>query len=80
MLRVGGNRSSEERDCRDQDDSGQDLDRVGWQMLCHRGNFYADSQGAHTGEGIKYGESMFEMLDYVDAHYRTLKPMTAPLK
>jgi hypothetical protein len=67
-------------DCRDQDDTGTDLDRQGWQMQCHRGNFYADSQGVSPGKGVKYGESLFEQLDWIDAHYRTLKPKTIPMK
>lgn len=68
------------RDCRDKDDNNMDLDRQGWEMQCHRGNFYADSLGVKPGKGVKYGESMFEQLDWVDAHYRTLKPKTVPLE
>jgi hypothetical protein len=67
------------RDCREQNENG-DLDgQAGWTKECLTGNFYVNRQGFTGLDKTAYADSLFETLDYVDAHYRTLKPVTIPL-
>ena len=43
-----------------------------WQLECNSGTFYVDSQGGPSRPPRAYGQSFLELVDYVDATYRTL--------
>lgn len=74
------------KDCRDADDDGVEFERANparsrpaYRMECHRGNFYVNRQGYEVGDETRYGDSLFELMDYVDRHYRVLEPVTVPI-
>src|SRR5262249_22659065 len=57
------------RDCREEDDNGVAFEgRAGWERECVGGSFFVDEVG-----GNKYEESLLELIEHVDASYRTLK-------
>lgn len=61
------------KDCREKDDTGTDLDRVpGWERECNSGSFYVNRRGYTNGDVSLYGDSFFELMDHIDATYRTL--------
>jgi hypothetical protein len=67
-------------DCREVNEEGTALSHLpGYVSECDTGTFYVNSQGSTTGGPIAYGDSLFELFDYVDAHYRTLGPKTVPV-
>jgi hypothetical protein len=69
-----------ERDCREENDEGKSFSQMaGWTGECRTGNFYVNRQGFTGKDNTPYADSLFEILDYVDAHYRTLSPKTIPL-
>jgi len=74
------------KDCRDQelDENGkpQDIDKrhPDYVRECHKGNFYVNRQGFTPGDTTNYGDAIFEIMDYVDEHFRTLPPMTVEAK
>jgi hypothetical protein len=70
------------RDCREKNDDGvaySSLSSEGWQSECLTGNFYVNRQGFTGKDNTPYADSLFEILDYMDAHYRTLAPKTVPM-
>lgn len=74
------------RDCRDRDDDGvsftqpnANLSRPAYVSECLRGNFYVNRQGYFTGDETRYGDAIFELMDHIDANYRTLPPLTVEL-
>lgn len=74
------------RDCRDADDDGVPFTqpnpakaRPAYVSECVRGNFYVNRQGYFTGDETRYGDAIFELMDHVDANYRTLEPRTVTL-
>ncbi len=61
------------RDCREHDDAGNEFNGgSGWARECHSGTFWVNRTGYTANDGTAYGDAMFELFDYVDAHYRTL--------
>jgi hypothetical protein len=66
------------RDCRETDETtGEELEkRPGYVRECRKGNFYVNRQGFSAGDATAYGDSMFEIFDYVDKNFRTLAPVT----
>jgi len=61
------------RDCRNTDDSGQDIDRLpDWERECHSGTFWVNRKGYTANDGTAYGDAMFELMEHIDAKYRTL--------
>ncbi len=63
-----------ERDCRNQDDTGASLDSVpGWERECNSGTFWVNRQGFTPTDGTLYGDAFFELMDHIDATYRTTK-------
>jgi len=69
------------KDCRRYDDDGSDLrDKPGYVRECASGGFYVNHTGSGAGDDTRYGDAMFELMDYVDAHYRVLAPVTVPWK
>ncbi len=62
-----------EKDCREKDDSGAELDNLpNWERECHSGTFYVNRKGYTSDDGTAYGDSFFELMDYIDQTYRTL--------
>ncbi len=45
-----------------------------WQRECRAGTFWVNSVGTTPDGGSRYGDAMWELMDYVDSKYRTLKP------
>jgi hypothetical protein len=69
------NKTTGQRDCREQDDSGKDYDRIaGWERECHSGSFYVNRQGYGLTDKARYGDAFFELMEHVDKNYRTLAP------
>lgn len=63
------------RDCRNTDENGMDLGRLpDLERECHSGTFWVNRRGFTNDDGTRYGDAMFELMDYVDSKYRTLKP------
>lgn len=61
------------RDCRSTDDSGVKLSDVpGWARECHSGTFWVNRAGYGLNDATKYGDAFFELMDVIDAKYRTL--------
>ncbi len=61
------------RDCRSADDTGRDFDRIaGWERECNSGTFYVNRSGYTAGDGTRYGDAFFELMDHIDAKYRTV--------
>ncbi len=61
------------RDCRNSDDTGQDIDRLpDWERECHSGTFWVNRKGYTANDGTLYGDAMFELMEHIDATYRTL--------
>jgi hypothetical protein len=72
-------------DCREVDENGVELRNrknpdgsPEFQRECKSGSFYVNRQGFGAGDDRAYAEALFEILAYVDAHYRTLAPVTVP--
>lgn len=63
------------RDCRNTDDTGQDLDRLpNWERECHSGTFWVNRKGYTPTDGTPYGDALFELMEHIDSKYRTLAP------
>ena len=61
------------RDCRNSDDTGQDIDRMpNWERECHSGTFWVNRKGYTPNDGTPYGDALFELMEHIDAKYRTL--------
>jgi hypothetical protein len=61
------------KDCRESDDNGNYIGNTpGWARECNSGSFYVNASGYAAGDGSKYGDAFYELMDYVDAKYRTL--------
>ena len=62
-----------QKDCRESDDTGKSFDQIaGWERECHSGTFYINRRGYTPDDGSLYGDSFFELMDTIDAKYRTL--------
>jgi hypothetical protein len=62
-----------QKDCRENDDEGRELGRVpGWARECNSGTFWINRRGYTPTDVTKYGDAFFELMDHVDATYRTL--------
>lgn len=69
-----------ERDCREVDDDGRRISgKPGFVSECVRGNFFVNAQGDGSFPSSPYGDSVLELLEYVEANYRTLGPTTVEL-
>jgi len=68
------NAMSGARDCRETDELGRDIDQTGpgWNRECESGSFYVNASGWSGSDGAKYGDAMFELMEHLDAKYRTL--------
>ncbi len=67
------NQTTGQKDCRETDDSGTRLERIpGWQRECREGTFYVNRRGYTPGDISLYGDAFFELMDQIDARYRTL--------
>jgi hypothetical protein len=63
------------RDCREADDQGVPFGaQPGWVRECYGGSFFFDQTGRANGTSVRYEDSFFELMDYIDANYRTLAP------
>ncbi len=62
-----------ERDCRNTDDTGMDIDRLpNWERECHSGTFWVNRKGYTPNDGTPYGDALFELMGHIDTQYRTL--------
>ena len=62
-----------ERDCRNQDDAGHDLNESqGWARECNSGTFWINRTGYTATDGTAYGDAFFELMEHIDATYRTV--------
>ncbi len=63
------------RDCREHDDAGRQLAALaGWRRECGQGSFFVNHSGSGAADDSRYGDSLFELMDVVDAELRTLPP------
>ena len=63
------------RDCRNKDDSGQDIDNLpNWERECHSGTFWVNRKGYTPQDATPYGDALFELMEHIDRNYRTLAP------
>jgi putative hemolysin len=61
------------RECRELDDSGADFgNQPNWARECHSGTFWINRVGYTNADATAYGDAFFELMDHVDANYRTL--------
>jgi S-formylglutathione hydrolase FrmB len=60
------------RDCRNLDDAGNDLNLPGYERECNSGTFYVNRLGYTANDAVAYGDAFFELMDHIDATYRTL--------
>ena len=67
-----------ERVCREQDANGVDYSAQGYVRECARGTFFVNRQGLTGTDKTRYGDQMFELMDHVDATWRTLAPADGP--
>jgi len=51
-----------------------------WHRECHAGSFYVNRTGTGAGDQTPYADSLFELMDYVDAHYRAKPAADVTLK
>ena len=58
-------------------DSGEDLGSK-WHRECHAGSFYVNRTGMGSADQTPYADSLFELMDYVDANYRTKPRRMSP--
>jgi S-formylglutathione hydrolase FrmB len=65
-----------EKTCRETDDSGNRYEDMGYVRECETGDFFVDRQGitGSAADQSKYAQALFELMSYVDAHYRTMTP------
>ncbi|MBS2027213.1 MAG: hypothetical protein JST54_04840 [Deltaproteobacteria bacterium] len=70
--------------CCFQNDSTQAIDctlahqnDTGWSSMCNQGSFYINASGP-TADAPAYEDGLLDLVDYVDAHYRTLAPADVP--
>jgi enterochelin esterase-like enzyme len=63
-----------ERTCREHDDNGNSYEDMGYVRECETGDFFVDRQGITGADNTKYAQALFELMTYVDAHYRTMTP------
>lgn len=62
-----------EKDCRETDDMKRELGSIGgWERECKSGTFWINRKGYTPADGTRYGDAFFELMDHVDATYRTL--------
>jgi hypothetical protein len=60
-------------DCREVDDNGNSIgSEPGMVRECYHGTFFINRVGYTGSDTRAYGDSFFELMDYVDANYRTL--------
>lgn len=61
-----------QKDCRETDDMGRELRSLpGWARECNSGTFWINRKGYTPSDGTRYGDAFFELMDHVDATYRT---------
>ncbi len=61
------------RDCRESDDNGDEVVRPStWARECNSGTFWINRSGYTAEDQTLYGDAFFELMDHVDATYRTL--------
>jgi hypothetical protein len=69
------------RDCRSTNDQGDDLEDVaGFERECNSGTFFINRQGYTSSDTTAYGDAFFELMDHVDATYRTLPAADVPAR
>lgn len=67
------NKHTHERDCTLVHDNGTDY-AAGWESMCQQGSFYVNASGPAADDAPRYEDSLLDLVQYVDSHYRTLAP------
>lgn len=67
------NANTGEKDCTLQHDNNADA-AAGWESMCKQGSFYVNASGPNADDAARYEDGLLDLVDYVDAHYRTLAP------
>ncbi len=63
------------RECREKNDQGTPFDFIaGWERECQEGTFFVNRTGYDSLDASAYGDALFELIDHIDATYRTLPP------
>jgi hypothetical protein len=61
------------RDCRSMDDQGVDFDSLpDWERECNSGTFWINRSGFTPADAVRYGDAFFELMDHIDAKFRTV--------
>jgi hypothetical protein len=67
------NTQTQARDCREYDDAGNLIQgQPNWVAECGGGTFYVDELAGPSGSTVPYEGALLELMDYIDANYRTL--------
>ncbi len=67
------NKTTGARDCRNSDDTGQDIGRLPeWERECNSGTFWVNRKGYTPTDATPYGDALFELMEHIDSTYRTL--------
>jgi len=62
------------RVCTEFDEAGKSSSgKADLRRLCRSGTFFVDSEGSGEGDAIPYGASFLELVDEIDARYRTYR-------
>jgi len=56
---------------------GNDGGQIGWTSMCTQGSFYINASGP-SGDAPAYEDGLLDLVDYIDANYRTLAPADVP--
>jgi hypothetical protein len=61
------------KDCRETDDEGRELSRQqGLSRECNSGTFWINRRGYTPDDVTRYGDAFFELMEHIDATYRTM--------
>jgi hypothetical protein len=67
------NQTTHQKDCRESDDNELSFESsAGWERECNSGTFYVNRRGYTPEDSSLYGDAFFELMDHIDANYRTL--------
>lgn len=65
-------------DCRESDETGRPIDAdPAFERECKSGSFYVNRRGFAPGDERRYGDAFFELMEHLDARYRTLPTAAA---
>jgi pimeloyl-ACP methyl ester carboxylesterase len=63
------------KECRERDDDGTLFrNKAGWRRECVSGSFWVNRTALTSDDSTRYGDALFELMEHIDATYRTLLP------